>query len=190
MSKTIRKDCFFYLDNTINGDLMLLVCLKIFFARIVDVSLGTIRTVLFVKGKVIEPFIVAFFEVIIWFVIAKEALNIAGNTLLIAVFYAAGYATGTLIGSYLSKTFVSGHVLVEVITNTSNNNLIKELRSLGYKVCIFELKKDKHYDNLDMLYLQVDNKSIKKVTNIIYKHDSNAFITINETKYVSNGLLK
>ena len=34
--------------------MILLTCLEIFSARIIDVSLGTIRTVLFVKGKTIE----------------------------------------------------------------------------------------------------------------------------------------
>ena len=50
-------------------------CLEIFLARIVDVSLGTLRTVYFVKGKVIEPFIIAFFEILVWYAVAKEALN-------------------------------------------------------------------------------------------------------------------
>ena len=41
---------FVYINN---GDLMniVLLCIEIFFARIIDVSLGTIRTVIVVKGK-------------------------------------------------------------------------------------------------------------------------------------------
>lgn len=34
---------------------MLLLCLKIFFARIIDVTLGTIRTVLVVRGRRFTP---------------------------------------------------------------------------------------------------------------------------------------
>ena len=64
--------------------MILLTCLEIFAARIIDVSLGTLRTVLFVKGKTIEPFIIAFFEVLVWYAVAKEALNTTGNTVLIA----------------------------------------------------------------------------------------------------------
>ena len=51
---------------------MFIICLKIFLARIVDVSLGTIRTVLVVKGKNLTPAIVAFFEVLIWFVVLEK----------------------------------------------------------------------------------------------------------------------
>ena len=78
--------------------MFIFTCLKIFAARIVDVSLGTLRTRYFVKGKTIEPFIIAFVEVLIWFVVAREALNTDGNMFFIAISYAGGYATGTLIG--------------------------------------------------------------------------------------------
>ena len=44
---------------------MLLLCLKIFFARIIDVTLGTIRTVLVVRGRRFTPAFIAFFEVLI-----------------------------------------------------------------------------------------------------------------------------
>ena len=76
---------------------MLYICIKIFLARIVDVSLGTIRTVLVVKGKNITPAIVAFFEVLIWFYAAREALNTNIDSIFIPIFYAGGYAAGTYL---------------------------------------------------------------------------------------------
>ena len=39
---------------------MLLLCIKIFLARIIDVTLGTMRTVLVVRGKKFTPAIIAF----------------------------------------------------------------------------------------------------------------------------------
>lgn len=79
---------------------------KIFFARIFDVSLGTYKTLLTVKGKTILPTILAFFEVLIWFFVAKEAILIDVDNILIPISYALGYATGSYIGSYLSKRFI------------------------------------------------------------------------------------
>lgn len=170
--------------------MFLLTCLKIFTARIIDVSLGTIRTVLFVKGKTIEPFLVAFFEVIIWFLVAKEALNTEGNLFFIAVSYAGGYATGTYIGSILSSKFIKGIVGVQVVINKDSDNLIKKLRSLGYAVSVIELKNDYEGKNKDMLYIQINNKKLKDLTKIIKDYDSSAFIVVNETKLVQNGLVK
>ena len=89
--------------NITKGDVMLfLIITKIFFARIIDVSLGTFRTILTVKGKICFPTIIAFFEVIIWFYVAKEALLVDTNNVLIPISYSLGYATGNLIGSLIS----------------------------------------------------------------------------------------
>lgn len=169
---------------------MILTCLKIFAARIVDVTLGTLRTFFFVKGKTIEPFIIAFFEVLVWYAVAREALNTTGNPWLIAISYAGGYATGTFIGSILSCKFVKGIVGVQIIVKGDSDNLVNNLRKKGYAVSIIELKNDYEGKNKDMLYIQANNNKLKELTSIVKKFDSSAFIVVNETKLVQNGLLK
>lgn len=165
-------------------------CLKIFAARIIDVSLGTLRTVFVVKGKTLEPFVIAFFEVLIWFIVAREALNTEGNMVLIAISYAGGYATGTLIGSKLSKLLVKGVVGLQVVVKENSNKLINDLRCNGYAVSVIELKNDYEGQNKDMLYIGVNNNRLKEVTRLIKEHDKDAFIVVNETKLVQNGLIK
>jgi len=170
--------------------MLLITCLKIFAARIVDVSLGTLRTVFFVKGKTIEPFIIAFVEVIIWYLIAREALNTTGNTLLIAISYAGGYATGTFIGSKLSKVLVKGVVGVQIVVKDNSENLINNLRNKGFGISVIELKNDYEGKNKDMLYIQVNNNKLKELTEIVKEYDESAFIVVNETKFIHNGLIK
>jgi len=170
--------------------MVLLTCLKIFAARIIDVSLGTIRTVFFVKGKTIEPFIIAFIEVLIWYTVAREALNTAGNTILIGISYAAGYAVGTLIGSKLSKVLVKGVVGVQIVVKDDSTTLINKLRKKGFAVSVIELKNDYEGKNKDMLYIQVNNRKLKELTTMVKNYDENAFIVVNETKLVQNGFIK
>ena len=169
---------------------MLLICLKIYAARILDVSLGTLRTIFFVKGKTIEPFLIAFFEVLIWFLIAREALNTEGNIYLIAVSYAGGYATGTYIGTLLSKVLIKGVVGVQVVVSEPVDVIINKLREKDYSVSVIDLKDTYDGNPKDMLYIQVNNSKLKELTNIIKRYDKNAFIAVNETKYVSNGFIK
>lgn len=169
---------------------MLIKCLEIFAARIVDVSLGTLRTVFFVKGKTIEPFIIAFFEVLIWFVVAREALNTDGNMALIAISYAGGYATGTFIGSKLSNFLVKGVIGLQVVIKNNSKKLVKELRDNGYGVSVMDLKDDYDGKTKDMLFIQIKNNKLKEVTKMIKEYDESAFIVVNETKLVQNGLIK
>lgn len=169
---------------------MLVTCIQIFFARILDVSLGTVRTVFTVKGKIIEPFILAFFEVIIWFIVAKEALNTAGNTLIIAISYAAGYATGTMIGSFLSNRFIRGVVGMEVVLIKENADLVKELRDAGHGVSVVGLKNTYDKNKKELLLITLKSNNVRGVTELIKKYDDKAFIVVNETKYVKNGIIK
>ncbi len=166
--------------------MLLFKCLKIFLARIADVSLGTLKTVSCVKGKIIEPFTLAFFEVLIWYFIAREVLNTEGNTFLIAIVYALGYATGTLVGSLLSKLLIKGDVGVQVVLKEGNNQLIKKLRKIGYSVSIIELKDDYEGKNRDMLFIEVNAKRLKELTKLIKNFDHNAFIVVNDTKLIKS----
>ncbi len=169
---------------------MLLKCIQIFTARIVDVTLGTIRTVFFVKGKTIEPFIIAFFEVFIWYIVAREAINTDGNLWLIAIFYAGGYATGTYIGSKLSNKLIKGVVGVQIVLKNGSEKLVRKLRKAGYAVSVICLKDDYEGYNKDMLYIQINSNKLKELTNIVQNFDKEAFMAISETKLVHNGLLK
>ncbi len=170
--------------------MLLLICLKIFFARIIDVSLGSIRTILMVKGQAKRASIIAFFEVFIWFIIAKEALNTEIKSLLIPVFYAGGYATGTLLGIFISDRFVNGIVGLQVIIDKNLDKILKELRDNGFGISIIDLKNAYEGKKKKMLIMQLNQKSLNQAIKIIKKHDANAFMIINETKYVQNGLIK
>ena len=116
--------------------MLFLMILKIFFARIIDVSLGTFRTILTVKGKIYFPSIVAFFEVMIWFFVAKEALLIKSNSILIPISYSLGYATGTLIGSLTSKYLINGFYEIKIYFY--NNRIINYLKKMNTKYYIVE----------------------------------------------------
>lgn len=165
-------------------------CIYIFFARIVDVTLGTIRTVLIVKGKKLSSAIIAFFEVFVWFLVAKEALNTTESSILIPIFYAGGYATGTLIGSIVSN-YIDGLIGIQVTIKKSNSKkMMDEMWKQGFGVSMVDLKNNYEGENKVMLFSQINKKSLKHLTKIVRKIEPEAFLVINETKYVQNGLIK
>ena len=85
---------------------VLFLCIKIFVVRILDVSLGTCRTVMVVKGKTLYATIIGFIEVFIWFLIVREALNTDVESIWIAISYSLGFATGTYLGGIISKKLI------------------------------------------------------------------------------------
>ncbi len=165
------------------------LCLKIFFARILDVTIGTVRTMLMVKGKTYIMAVLAFFEVFIWFIIAREALVTSLDSILIPIFYSLGYATGTLLGSFISNRYIKGVVRVEVVAR-QNDEMLKIIKDHGYEVSRINLKPSEDKIKREMLYLQINNKSLNKLTNIIKRYDKEAFIVVSETKSTQNGFIK
>lgn len=169
---------------------MIALCLQIYFARILDVTLSTIRTFYTLKGKTIFSSILSFFEVLVWFLVARQALNVDLDSLWIPISYSLGYATGILIGSFISNNFIKGIENVTIITKKENDILINTLRNNGFGISIIDLKND--FDNVkkQMIVIEVDKRYLKKLIKIVKSIDKDAFISISETKQIENGVLK
>lgn len=153
-----------------------------------DVSLGTVRTVLTVKGKKGYASIIGFIEVLIWFIIVQEAMNTELTSILIAISYAGGYATGTYIGGFISQKFIPGTFGVQVITSIKNSELVTTLRKEGYAVSVIDVKGQE--DEKLMLFIEIDKKRFDHLQSLVKSIDERAFLVVNETKMVQNGFFK
>ena len=173
---------------------LVFLCIKIFCCRIIDVSMGTIRTINVVKGKTLIGAVIGFFEVLIWFLIVKDALNteLTGilNSLFIAISYAGGYATGTYIGGMLSDKFIQGNLTLQVILTKNDDELVDAIRKEGDGVSVLDVRGQLNINDKYMLFIEIDKKNLSHVTSIIKKLDKKAFIVVNETKLVQNGFIK
>lgn len=166
---------------------ILLLCIKIFCVRIMDVSLGTMRMIVTVKGKASIASLIGFGEVFIWFVIVKEALNTDVTSLWVAASYAGGYAIGTFVGSILSKTFIKGNYGVQVILSEKSDTIVSEIRKSGFAVSVIDVKGQDVNKEKYMLFIEIDKRKINQLKNIIKELDPKAFIVVNETQMVQNG---
>jgi len=166
------------------------LCITIFFARMIDVSLGTTRVIAIVKGKTILGAMIAFVEVFIWFLIAREALNTDITSLWIPLAYAGGFASGTIFGSFIAKIFIKGVIGVQAITNKLSNEMVEVIRNEGYGISVIKLESHLPSEQKDMLFIQVNNSKLKSLMKLIKSLDKDAFIVVNETKYVQNGFIK
>lgn len=163
------------------------LCIKIFFVRILDVSLGTIRSIVTIKGKIMVASIIGFIELFVWFVIVKEALNTDNNSIFIAISYALGFATGTYIGGIVSDKFIKGKLGVQIILSGKDNELVKRIRDEGFAVSVIDVKGKNWLDSKYMLFIQIDSYRYEYLTSLVKSLDEHAFIVVNETKYVHNG---
>lgn len=169
---------------------ILLLCIKIFFVRILDVSLGTLRFIVTIKGKALNASIIGFFEVLVWFLIVKEALNTPENSIFIALAYSAGYATGTYVGSLLSNKFVDGNLTIQTVLSSDDDDIVNSIRKAGYAVSVIDVKGFEEGQPKYMLFMEINKKRLTHLKKLIKDLDERAFIVVNETKMVHNGYFK
>ena len=168
---------------------VLILCLKIFFVRIIDVSLATIATLYTVNNKKITATILGFIDVIIWFVIVREAINTNLNNIFIPISYAGGYAIGTFLGASISDIMINKTMSVQVILNKLPKTKINILRKNNYAVTEINCIGNKNTKKT-MLFIEINKKRLKELKNIIYEIDNKAFIVVNESKIVENGYIR
>ena len=165
---------------------LLLLCFNIFVVKILEVSLNTIVTILTIKNKKIIATILGFINVMIWFIIIKEALSSNNNSLWLALSFASGHAIGTFLGTILSDKLINYKILMQVIVDEEYDDKIDEIRRNGYAISKISCT-GKNNSKKIMLFIELDSKKSSKLQEIIKNIDNNAFIIINETRHVING---
>lgn len=105
--------------------------LLIFLARVIDVTLQTIRISAISRGiRWLAP-LVGFFEVLIWLLAISQIMKTVFHPVAY-IAYAAGFATGTAIGQSLERRLSLGIVLLRIITSTPSQELRRRLRELNF----------------------------------------------------------
>ena len=171
---------------------LLLLCLKIFFFRIIDVSLATFRTIVIVKGRALLASLIGFVETTIWFLIVREALLYAGsdNNIFVALAYAGGFASGTFLGGILAKKFINVNLTVQVVTSSKDDDMLEEIRAAGYAITVLDINNSRFGKKKYMLFCEIMNSQLNNFKSLIYSLDKRAFVMVQETKYVYNSFQK
>ncbi|PKL40560.1 MAG: hypothetical protein CVV44_02860 [Spirochaetae bacterium HGW-Spirochaetae-1] len=156
----------------------------IFFARICDVSIGTIRIVMISRGyRTVAP-IFGFFEVLIWLMAISRALASLDNIYSYFI-YAAGFAAGNYMGMWLEEMMPFGYKSLRVITSKEVSVLPLTLRSEGFGVTVVDGTGLR--GPVSILYSLVPKKSVKKYIDIVTILEPRAFVTIEEVRVSGEG---
>jgi len=156
----------------------------IFCARIIDVTLGTLRFVMISKGqKYIAP-VLGFFEVIIWLVAIGQIMrNLTNFASYIA--YGAGFATGTYVGMFLEERLSIGLVMVRIITRLDSSRLVQTIRDMDYGVTVV----DAHGRSADtkVIFTVIKRHDLRKVISYIKEYNPQAFFSVENVTAVAQA---
>jgi uncharacterized protein YebE (UPF0316 family) len=161
--------------------------LLIFIARILDVSIGTVRLIFISKGmKILAP-ILGFFEVVIWLLAIGQIMQHLDNAICYLA-YGLGFAMGNYLGIVLEEKMSIGTVLVRVIPQKDTTQLSFVLRESGFGVTEADVEGMK--GKAKMILSIINRKDIKNFLEKVNIHNPRAFYTIEDISSVREGHIK
>lgn len=159
--------------------------LLIVLARVIDVSIGTIRIVFVSRGhKVIAP-ILGFFEVLIWLLAIGQIMRNLSN-IMCYVAYGAGFALGTYVGLIIEERLAIGILLVRIITRKDASELIEALKQAKYGVT--SVPAFGTSGKVDIIFTLIKRSATGNVVRIIERFNPHAFYSIENVKTVREGI--
>lgn len=151
----------------------------IFLARVVDVSLGTLRTILVFRGRRYTAAMIGFFEVLVWLAAASKVIQNL-DTWYLAVAYAGGFASGNIVGIYLEGKLALGSALVRAVSPNPHVELSEQLTEQGYDV--IELAGESEGRPVEVLLVVERRRGIPTLLRAIDRADPDAWYTITDVK--------
>jgi len=167
------------------GDYPWLLPVIIFFGRICDVTLGTLRIIFVSKGERNKAPIVGFLEVLIWIFIISQVFSHA-NSPISYLAYAAGYASGNFIGILVENKIAFGFVLIRVYTKKDGYQLAQLLNKSDFGSTF--IKGEGAISEVGIIETVISRKSQNNVAAIIDEFDPNAFYVIEDIRSKQKGI--
>ncbi len=168
-------------------DNVLLWSLIIFIARIVDVSLGTIRVNMIVRRKKILAAIIGFFEVAIFISIIVRIINEVDNIFGI-LSYAAGFAVGTVIGIMISEKLSRDLISTNIISKNHSDDIKEVLKEQGYGITCYAGKGIE--GEVEIINVVCSQSNMKLMHKLVYGIDPGAFIASYMLDKIRGGFIR
>lgn len=161
-----------------------LAALTIFSLRVVDMSLDTLRLLFVVRGRKGIAWVLGFFQSVVYIIAITSVLSHLDNPLNV-LGYAAGFATGNVVGMLIEERLAVGHIHLSIISPSRGVSLAQKLREDGFAVT--EIAARGKDGMVHLLSLSVLRKDVARVEGVVHEIDSESFVTSEDVRPVRHG---
>ncbi|MFP4104875.1 MAG: DUF2179 domain-containing protein [Phycisphaerae bacterium] len=156
----------------------------IFALRLVEMSLDSLRIVSMVKGNRGRAGVLGFCEAMLFIYAISQALRppVLWPQM---VGYAAGFASGTYLGTTIATHFTSGYVMLRILSRPHAKEIVALLRDKGHRVtCVTGEGRD---GAVPILFTVLDKKLAERAIELVTRVDERAFVTIEPIERAHGG---
>ena len=161
--------------------------LLIFVARVVNVSMATVRTLLSMRGQKRLATVISFFESLIFILAISQVLQNANNVWNV-LGYSGGFAVGTWVGLKVEERLALGYAAVQVISQTAGEEVATALRRAGHGVT--QLVGEGLRGKVQVITTVANRGDIPSIMDLVSQVDETAFITVDDASRVYRGYLQ
>jgi uncharacterized protein YebE (UPF0316 family) len=162
----------------------LLSALLIFGLRTTDITLATLRLLMVMRSRKLAAWVLGFFQALVFVIAISKILSDIGNWLNL-IGYAAGFATGNVVGMFLEERLALGHTHLRIISSHQGPAIVERLRSEGYGVT--EIPARGKDGMVTLLNCSVQRRRLGKARQVIEQIDPEAFITSEDVRALQHG---
>ncbi len=165
----------------------ILVCLMVCCAKIVEITIQSLKTCMMVKGQRLKAAGLGFVECTIWGLVISTLIGTLGDDLRLLLFYCIGYATGLFLGSTIESKIALGTSNLELIANDDSTAKITEyLKEQGKGFTVFEGHGST--DKMNMIFIVLPRKETPRALKEIRKCcDNKVFVVASEVSKYAGG---
>ncbi len=161
--------------------------LLIFFARMCDVALSTVRILFISRGlRALAP-VVGFVEILIWLVAISTALQHLDRPINYFA-YAAGFAAGTWAGMLFESKLAIGLVAVRIITREDAAELVERLRDARFGVTSFAAR-GAVGGRTRLLLTVVRRRDLEPLLELVREKHARAFVSVSDVRTAQEGFI-
>ena len=162
----------------------------IFCAKIVEVSISTIRLVYINKGERIKGAALGFVEIMIWLIVVSSVLNNITEDPIKIFVYAIAFSLGNYVGVTIESKIAVGLASIQVVVNEETGEILAEiLRDKNYGVTIID-GRGRGNSKKSLLFIQLKRKKIPEAVKVITQNAPDSYITVNDIKSMLGGYMK
>lgn len=161
-----------------------LAALLIFSLRLGDMALDTLRVLFVVRGKKTVSWVLGFFQSMLFVIAITTVLSQLDNPLNI-IGYAAGFATGNVLGMIIEERLAVGHIQMTIISMTRGAAVCDALRLAGFGAT--EIPGRGKAGTVSVILTSVFRKDVDRLETIILETDPEAFVTREDVRPVRHG---
>jgi len=160
----------------------LLLPLFIFFMRVIDVSMGTIRVIFISKGFKFVSSLIGFFEIMVWLLAIRQIMTNLDNWICFFA-YAGGFATGTFVGVYFDEKISIGKAVLRIFLKKDGERLVKFLEQHKYHFTTQDGQG--RHGKVKIILMVLKRQEINLVLKVVRQYRPDAFYTIEDVRFAA-----